>query len=113
MASLSNDTLVLTATDMPNTSCLFFQGTDFAYAGLPFGDGIRCVAGTLQRLGAKLIAGGSAQYPLGGDLPISVKGSVPAPGSVRYYQAQYRDPANFCTSANTNGTSGLAILWQL
>ena len=110
-ASLSGDTLLLQASGMPNSTSLFFQGTSFTYTGVTFGDGMRCVGGTIQRLGAKVNSAGTSQYPQPGDLSVSVRGGVVQPGSVRYYQTQYRDSASFCTAANSNVTSGVAILW--
>ncbi|MCY2960238.1 MAG: VCBS repeat-containing protein, partial [Planctomycetota bacterium] len=54
-ASISGDTLVLSGSNMPNSSALYFQGTGQANAGLGtvFGDGLRCAAGSVIRLGTK------------------------------------------------------------
>src|SRR5690606_27479256 len=46
-ASLTNDTLVLSGSGMPNSSALYFQGTTQISA--PFGDGLRCAGGTVVR----------------------------------------------------------------
>jgi hypothetical protein len=109
-ASLSNDTLVLSGSSMTNSSALYFQGTTFGYVQTPYGDGLRCVAGTLARLGTKTNSAGASQYPAAGDLPISVRGGVGAPGT-RFYQVIYRDGGNFCTPSQFNATNGLAIAW--
>lgn len=109
-ASLSADTLVLGGSHMPDSFVMYVQGDSFAYAQLPYGDGLRCVTGSLVRLGAHANTGGSSQYPSAGDLPVSVRGGVLAPGT-RYYQALYRDNASFCTSSTFNATNGMAILW--
>jgi hypothetical protein len=111
-ATISADSLVLTATGMPNSSCLYFQGTSQQNGGLgiAFGDGLRCAGGSIIRLGTKSNAGGGSSYPVGGDQPISVRG-LNAPGSVRTYQAWYRNAAVFCTASTFNLTNGLSISW--
>ncbi len=111
IASLSNDTLVLSGSRMPDSSALYFQGTSFAIAQAPFGDGLRCVLGAIARLGTKTNVAGSSAYPQAGDASISVRGGVTAPGR-RYYQVFYRNSAAYCTSATFNTTNGRAVLWQ-
>ncbi len=113
VASIASDSLVLTCSNLPAmTSCLFFQGTAQTNggAGTNLGDGLRCVSGTLVRLATKAASGGSVSYPLAGDPPISVRGSVPG-NTTRYYQAWYRNPAAFCTSATFNLSQGVAVQW--
>jgi hypothetical protein len=111
-ASISNDTLTLAASGMTNSNSLFFQGTTMAFAQIPYGDGLRCVTGSIRRLGTASNVGGAAQVPSVGGTPIAVQGQVTQPGT-RYYQVFYRDAQNYCTSATYNVTSGLAILWTL
>jgi hypothetical protein len=109
-ASVSNDSLVFTAIGMPaSASCLFFEGTTAMNA--PFGDGVKCVGGGIVRLGLKISVGGAANYPEAGDLSISAKGLVPPAGAIRYYQAWYRDPAAYCTSATFNLSNALKVTW--
>ncbi len=113
VASVASDSLVLTCSNLPAMApCLFFQGTSQSNggAGSPFGDGLRCVAGTVVRLATKSASGGVASYPGALDPPISVRGSVPA-NSTRYYQAWYRNAAAFCTSAPFNLSQGVAVQW--
>jgi len=112
--SVSGDTVVLTGSGMPNGSVLYFQGTTQlgGGAGIPFGDGKRCAGGSVTRLGTKTNVAGTSQYPGGGDLPVSVKGAVPAGGGTRTYQAWYRNAAAFCTPATFNLTNGVSIAWQ-
>jgi hypothetical protein len=96
---------------MPATaSCVFIQGSS-SIGGATYGDGIRCFAGTLVRIGVHTAVGGNAVYPLGSETPISVKGGIPATGGTRYYQVWYRNPPPFCTSATTNVTNGMAVSW--
>jgi hypothetical protein len=75
-----------------------------------FGDGLRCVSGSILRLGAKSNVGGGSSYPAGGDVPISVKG-VNAAGNVRQYQCWYRNAAPFCTPSTFNLTNGIETTW--
>jgi hypothetical protein len=95
----------------PSTSVLFFQGSAYTNAGHTFGDGSRCVQGSIARLGTKTAVNGVAQYPEPGDAPISIQGQIPGPGAQRAYQAWYRDPADFCTPATFNLTSGVRTTW--
>ena len=109
---VSNDTVVLTGTGMPNSSVLYFQGTtqQSAGSGAVFGDGLRCAAGSVIRLGTKVNTGGASQYPVGADPKISIKGLVAA-GNVRTYQCWYRNAAAFCNAETFNLTNGIQITW--
>ncbi len=107
--SVSADTVLLTGTNMPNSSVLYFQGT--TQIGAIFGDGLRCVGGMVIRLGIKMNVGNTSSYPTGVDLPVSVKGMIPPAGGTRFYQGWYRDAALFCTPATFNLTNGIAITW--
>ena len=111
-ASLANDSFVLTGTNMPNSNSLYFQGTTrlAGGAGAVFGDGLRCAGGTIVRLGTKLNAAGTSQYPGPSDLSISVRGLVPA-GAVRTYQAWYRNAAVYCSASTFNLTNGVEATW--
>jgi hypothetical protein len=114
LASVAADSALLTSSGMPTSaSVLFFQGTSRQNGGLgsPFGDGLRCVGGSVVRLGTKTAVSGVASYPAVGDASISVRGLLPPTGGVRYYQAWYRNPAAFCTASTFNLTNGLEIAW--
>lgn len=110
--SISPDLLLLTASSMPNSSCLYFQGTtqQAGGAGVPFGDGLRCAGGVIVRLGVKMNSSGTSSYPVGGDLAISIRGGVAA-GDVRTYQAWYRNATIFCTASTFNLTNGVQVTW--
>jgi hypothetical protein len=108
-SSLANDTLVLLGSGMPNSSCLYFQGTTQISAA--FGDGLRCAGGSVVRLSTKTNVGGVSQYPSAGNPPVSVKGAVTSPGT-RTYQTWYRNAAAFCTPSTFNLTNGILITWQ-
>jgi DNA-binding beta-propeller fold protein YncE len=110
--SLAADTLVLAGSQMPDSSALYFQGTQRALlgAGTAFGDGLRCASGSVVRLGTKGNVGGASQYPAAGDPSVSVRGLVTAPGT-RHYQVWYRNAAAFCTSDTFNLTNGWTAVW--
>ena len=113
--SVAANSVDLLGLDMPNASALLFQGSTQINlgAGVVFGDGLRCVGGSIRRLGTVQVAFESCSFPDALDLtPISVRGGVSA-GDLRTYQLWYRNAvATFCTSATFNLTNGLQILWQ-
>ena len=111
-ASVSSDTFVLTGSGMPNSSVLYFQGTTQANGGLGtvFGDGLRCAAGSVIRLGTKTNSSNGSMYPAPGDIPISIKGAIPAGGGTRTYQAWYRNTTGPCGSG-FNLTNGVQVTW--
>jgi len=109
--NIGADMFSLFAFSMPSsTTCLFFQGSTGS-SGVSFGDGLRCVSGSVVRIGAKTAVGGNATYPEAGDMPISVRGLVPAVGAERTYQVWYRNAASFCTSSTFNMSSGVRVRW--
>ncbi len=113
-ARLSAETWRLQVVGMPATaSCLFFQGTDSigAGAGAVFGDGLRCAGGAVLRLATRFAVNGAASYPEAGDVPISVRGAIPAAGGERTYQAWYRNVAAYCTPDPFNLSNGLRVTW--
>ncbi len=111
------DTVVLTSTGEPATAQgLFLQGSLTINSGVLFGDGLRCIAGSLKRLYIKGAVGGSASAPGPSDPSISTRSATlgdPLPlGTTRYYQRWYRDPhVGSCTGAGYNITSGMRIDW--
>jgi hypothetical protein len=115
--STTPDTVVLTSSsELPTALTLFLQGTTSNPSGLTFGDGVRCVTGTLKRIGVKIASGGTASYPGPGDLSITARsaavGDPIPPGATRYYQAYYRDPAAaFCPPLTFNASNGTAVIW--
>ncbi|MDZ4774565.1 MAG: hypothetical protein SGI72_15665 [Planctomycetota bacterium] len=116
LASVSGDTVALTATNLiSSTAILFFQGTlkQNAGNGTAFGDGLLCVSGTITRLGVKFASGGIANFGagVGADPLLSIQGGIPVNGAVRRYQGWYRDSASFCTAATFNLTSALELTW--
>ena len=112
IAHVVGDSLVLTASQMPNGPALYFQGTTRvnAGAGVSFGDGLRCAGGSVIRLGVAFNASNQSRYPPVAGPSVSTVGAC-APGDVRTYQTWYRDSASFCTSSTFNLTNGLSVTW--
>jgi hypothetical protein len=112
LASVAADSVVLQGSQMPNSSALYFQGTQRLQGGMGvvFGDGLRCVGGNIVRLGTKMNVGGASSYPTGSDQPVSQRGNVSA-GDVRQYQVWYRNAAAFCTPNGFNLSNGYEITW--
>jgi hypothetical protein len=97
-----------------SSTMLFFQGTSAPASGLgvPFGDGLRCVAGQQIRLAIRTAAAGMASFGahVAGDPQLSVAGHVIAAGT-RHYQVWYRDVLSYCTPSTFNLSNGLLIRW--
>ncbi len=116
VASVANDTLTLVVRGVPaGTSVLFFEGSGplGGGQGTVFGDGLRCLGGTISRLGPRTAFGGTGAWGFGipGCLPISIVSNVPGGGDFRWYQAWYRNAVAFCTAAPFNLSNGLEVLW--
>ncbi len=89
-ASLSANDLVLSASNLPASAIgLFFQGTQPALPAVAFGNGSRCVAGSLRRLGIVQASLGTVAQAqdLGSPGWLGVQ-----PTSTRYVQFWFRDP---------------------
>jgi hypothetical protein len=114
LASVGNDTLALTGSGMPDSAALYIQGTTQSGggSGVVFGDGLRCAAGSVVRLGQRMNVGGISQVPSSGGPKLSVTGMSTA-GSVRTYQVWYRNAASFCTASTFNLSNGLSITWTM
>ena len=111
--SISFDTLQFTVSGIGSTvTNILMQGTA-TNPGVPFGDGLRCVGGTLRRLYTRSALCGNRSYgwQVPGDAPISVVGGITIPQTA-FYQVWYRDPnPTFCTPAVFNMSSGYVINW--
>jgi hypothetical protein len=98
---------------------IFLQGSANLASGVVFGDGVRCANSNLKRLFTHNASGGTVSAPSGADASISARssalGDTIAPGSLRYYQVYYRDPAlSFCPNPPGNSwnvSSGIQIQW--
>jgi hypothetical protein len=94
--SVAADSLTFTASNLPNgTSALLFQGTGLLQggAGFPFGDGLRCVGGSVVRLGIRPAPSGSVTYGPG----LAAAGGWAA-GQQRSFQVWYRNNVGPCGS---------------
>jgi hypothetical protein len=114
-ASINNDTLHLTITQLPlNAQGWFIQGsaTPNGGNGTPFGHGIRCLRGDLTIM-QKIAIGGNVLPPAGSP-PISVLFGISA-GQTKYYQGWYRDadPVGSCGGGQLNTTNAISVIWQL
>ena len=114
------DTLVMTSSgERADSLTIFMQGTDMV-SPLIFGDGLRCVGGTLKRLYTKTASGGVVTAPTGADPTISARsaalGDPIASGEERFYLAYYRDgTAGFCPppqGSTFNASQGLRVRWE-
>ena len=88
--SVSANDLVLRAELVPNQPGTFFYGPQ--QASVPFGNGTRCVAGQIGRLGVVNAVGNVMTFPLDNTNPSSAATQI-TPGSTWYFQAWFRDPA--------------------
>jgi hypothetical protein len=119
VASLSNDTLVFnTQRELPSTASILMQGDVLLARGATFGQGVRCLAGTLERLYVKTSVNGSITAPEASDPSISARssalGDTLVPGARRYYAVSYRDPPvlGACPTASPiNITQTQEIVW--
>ncbi len=106
--SVHRERFELVAGNLPASgTVMFLQGTARAAggAGSVFGDGLRCVAGTVIRLGAARAAAGVAVREQPGEVGAATVGAT------LYYQAWYRNSAPFCTPAGFNTSDALEVVW--
>jgi FG-GAP-like repeat len=118
-AGLGSDTLVLRSEgELASSVSVVLQGT-LRVAPVGFGDGLRCVGGSLKRLYVRNAVGGVLTAPQPGEPSISARsaalGDTIHARSTRCYQVYYRDgdPA-FCAApqgSSWNVSSGLAVRW--
>ena len=114
------DTVVLTSSgELPTSTSIFLQASTVNASGAPFGDGVRCIGGTIRRLYVKSASAGIASAPGAGDPSITSRsaslGDPLLPGSLRTYQVHYRDDdTGFCPPPQGNAfnvSSAVAIVW--
>jgi hypothetical protein len=118
-ASLGADTLVFaTSGEKPTALSIVLQGPSRLAAGTVFGQGVRCVAGSLKRLYTKTASAGSIVAPGSGDPSVHVRsaalGDPISAGSDRYYMVYYRDATVLggCPATSTfNATQSGKVTW--
>ncbi len=105
----------------PSALSILLQGTAVIPTGAVYGQGVRCVGGTITRLGTKHASGGSMTIPdfEAGDPQVTVvsaaKGDLIHPGDSRYYLVSYRDPVVLggCPASSTfNCTQTGMVTWS-
>ena len=107
--SIANDTLVLTASQIPgNSPGFFFYGNDLANGGdgVPFYEGLLCLTNPIGI--RKVDFGGS--IPQGTMPPLSIFINASA-GDTTYFQYWYRNPGGLCQAGGANTTNGLQVTW--
>jgi hypothetical protein len=105
----ANSFTLLASGAPPLKSGLFFYGA--TQVNLPWGDGIRCVGGSLQRLAVlQTDAAGSASFPLDFTLPPASSGPhAILPGASWNFQFLFRDPAGGPAGWNTTDALGASF----
>ena len=102
------NTVVFTCTGIPNNNlCTFLRSSASVESGSVFGDGIKCLTGSVIRFGSQT----SGQ---GGNESNSVASGTAtiAFGNTRDYQLHYRNPtAGFCPPDAFNISNGYRIAW--
>lgn len=104
------DDLVLVGSQLPpGVPSLFFAGDVPLNGdqGVVFGDGLRCVGGTIVRLEISIASGtgeASSSVPIAGTLGVGL-------GSVTYFQMWYRDPTGPCASL-FNVSNAFEVHWN-
>lgn len=109
-ASVAADDLVLSVSGSSSSQPgLLFQGTSRVAGGLGvvFGDGLRCVGGSVVRLQP---VAADAQGAAASSLSIVTKGAV-VPGQTRRYQWWYRDPLGSPCGGGFNLSNGIEVVW--
>jgi Tol biopolymer transport system component len=105
MPSFTSNSFVLSTVGLPaGSTCVFFHGTERTDPPTVFGDGLRCVGGTVKRLGMlNAVGDGAIQFQ---DLSALPYAGV-QPGDVRRFQVMYRDAAS--TGAGFNTSAALEV----
>jgi len=87
----ANDLRLLVDFAPPNRKGIFFVGGSATQ--VPFGDGYRCVGGSVQRLGPFLYSNFIGAFERAIDVGAPPFAGTLSPGSARHFQLQFRDPA--------------------
>ena len=95
------------------TLTVFFKSGVGLAVPAPYGDGLRCIGGSMKRFGAQVGVNGTATFPGSSGTTLSAAGgNVPGSGQVAYYQALYRDgAAAYCPPGLVNATNAVRIVW--
>jgi hypothetical protein len=120
IARIAYDSVVFTTSgERPSATSIVLQGDALNAGGATFGQGVRCIAGSVKRLYVKTASGGSIRAPSPSDPRVHARsaalGDPIAPGTHRFYGVYYRDPQVLggCAPASTfNFTQQLDLLWS-
>jgi hypothetical protein len=120
LSALGADSIVLTSSfEKPSATSIFLQGKTQLTAGVAFGQGLRCIGGTLKRLFVHNAVLGVVSAPTGGDLSVSAQsaalGDPISAGEMRFYHTYYRDPnvlGSCAPDATFNASQALAFTWH-
>jgi hypothetical protein len=119
LAALAADSLHFTSSfEKPTATSIFLQGKTQVSPGVAFGQGLRCIGGTLKRLFVHNAVLGIVSAPIGADAAVSSQSSALgdpiSAGEMRFYQVYYRDPnvLGACApDATFNASQALSIAW--
>ena len=108
-ASREANNLVFAALDLPPTAVtLLYSGTSAIDPGTPFGDGSKCVGGTIVRHAIRQALAGAIFVAQDVNAP---EYATVRPGDTRYYQVLYRDPAAGGAGFNTTDAVAVTFCW--
>jgi len=120
-AYLSLDSLVFTTTgELPSATSILLQGDALLATGIAYGQGVRCVGGSLKRMYTKTAVNGSITAPdlSAGDPSVSSRsallGAPTQTGQPYFYLVYYRDPAVLggCpATSGFNATQTRSVTW--
>ena len=112
-ASLSDDDLVLTTSQLTPGSGLYFQGNNAVNGGdgNPFGDGLRCAGGSVRRIEVTFANTGN-DLTTSTSVSIATQGDVSV-GQTRHYQYWYRDSLGSPCSSGFNLSNAYEVTWTL
>ncbi len=104
--SITANTFALACTHLPpNATGLFYFGS--AQTSTPFGNGFRCVTGSVVRLNRTATANATGNVVHGVDFTTAPVQGIITPGSTQYFQYWYRNPAG--GGAGFNLSDGLSV----
>lgn len=104
--NVNHDSLALHVEGLPPSSPGVLFSGDSVWQPTTFGNGLRCVGGTVRRLSVGFSDGAGQLQSMGN---LSGAGGVVA-GDVRYYQFWYRDVVGPCAAA-FNATGACRVQW--
>ncbi|MBK7641440.1 MAG: hypothetical protein IPJ19_00075 [Planctomycetes bacterium] len=119
-ANVAASTLAFnTQNQVASSFSMLVQGDALTAAGTTFGQGVRCVGGTLRRMYVHFSSGGSASFPGALDPDIATRsatlGDTLTSGATRWYSVVYRDVnvlGGCASTATFNVTNTAEVIWQ-